>query len=147
MESLNRFIEAQEYNYDMALSEVKNGRKVSHWMWYIFPQIRGLGRSSTAEYFGIRDLDEARDYLAHEVLGQRLMEITTALLELDINDSIQIFGEIDALKLKSSMTLFDMVSSDDLFSRVLDKFYDGKRDVNTLALCGNISKLEKVNKM
>lgn len=135
MEQLDRFIKAQENMYLIALNEIKNGRKHSHWMWYIFPQIKGLGMSETSRYYGIDGEDEAKEYLDNEILGSRLREITSELLKLDINNPVDIFGTIDAMKLKSSMTLFDHVSDDKLFSEVLDKYYNGEIDEKTILLC------------
>lgn len=135
MEQLDRFIKAQENMYLIALNEIKNGRKQSHWMWYIFPQIKGLGMSETSRYYGIDGEDEAKEYLDNEILGSRLREITSELLKLDINNPVDIFGTIDAMKLKSSMTLFDHVSDDKLFSEVLDKYYNGEIDEKTILLC------------
>lgn len=139
MNDLNRFIEAQKEDYSRALEEVKCGMKRTHWMWYIFPQIIGLGRSSTAEYYAIKDLDEARAYLDDEVLGPRLREISSELLKLETNLPVLIFGSIDALKLNSSMTLFNYVSDDDIFQRVIDKYYDGKKDELTLEILEKMS--------
>src|ERR1700733_8570702 len=101
--SLERFVKAQERDYAVALSEIKSGRKCSHWMWYIFPQVAGLGFSEMSRYYGIKDLHEAAEYLAHPLLGKRLMEIASALLELPGNDATAIFGSPDDLKLHSSM--------------------------------------------
>ena len=131
---LERFVEAQSWNYEVAVAELRAGKKRSHWMWYIFPQMRGLGRSSMAEMYGIAGLDEARRYLEHEVLGKRLREVCEAILGLSTDDAHEVFGDIDSLKLKSSMTMFDLVSSDDIFARVLDKYYGGERDNKTLKL-------------
>lgn len=131
-EGLERFLDAQRHVYDTALEEIKGGRKKSHWMWYIFPQLRGLGHSETAWYYGIKDGGEAKDYLGHPVLGARLEEISAALLSLDTDDAESIFGWIDALKLRSSMTLFDWAEQDGVYARVLEKFYDGQRDTETL---------------
>lgn len=133
--NINRFIEAQEEDYEIALSEIRNGRKETHWMWYIFPQITGLGRSGIAQYFEIKSLEEAKAYLNNEVLGIRLIEISNALLELSTSDSIEVFGNIDSLKLKSSMTLFSYVSDNDIFNRVIDKYYNGEKDLNTIRIC------------
>ncbi len=131
---LNRFLKAQEKDFEQALSEIKSGRKRSHWMWYIFPQIQGLGFSETAKYYSIQDLDEARDFLQHKVLGSRLREITAELLMLDQNNASEVFGSPDDLKLKSSMTLFASVdaSEDKPFKKVLDKFFKGHFDQKTL---------------
>ena len=118
----------------LALEEIRGGRKRSHWMWYIFPQLRGLGRSSEAWYYGIGDLEEARAYLSHPVLGRRLREITGVLLDLPQTDGISIFGGIDSMKLRSSMTLFRRAGEEELFQKVLDKFYAGQEDPETLAM-------------
>lgn len=134
---LDRFLDAQRGDYAAALAEVRRGRKTSHWMWYIFPQIAGLGQSSTARYYSIRDLEEAREYYAHPVLGQRLREISGVLLELRGSDPVAVFGGIDSMKLKSSMTLFAVAAPDDpLFRQVLDKYYGGEQDVLTLRILG-----------
>ena len=134
---LDRFLDAQRGDYAAALAEVQRGRKTSHWMWYIFPQIAGLGQSSTARYYSIRDLAEAREYYAHPVLGQRLREISGALLALRGNDPVAVFGGIDSMKLKSSMTLFAVAAPDDsLFQQVLDKYYGGEQDALTLRILG-----------
>ncbi|CCY46332.1 putative uncharacterized protein [Firmicutes bacterium CAG:822] len=141
MEQLDRFIKAQENNYLVALNEIKNGRKQSHWMWYIFPQIKGLGMSETSRYYGIDDEEEAKAYLDNEILGFRLREITSELLKLNIDNPVDIFGTIDAIKLKSSMTLFDYVSDDKIFSQVLNKYYNGEIDEKTILLCEKRKKL------
>ena len=134
---LDRFLDAQRGEYATALAEVRRGRKTSHWMWYIFPQIAGLGQSSTARYYSIRDLEEAREYYAHPVLGQRLREISGVLLELRDSDPVAVFGGIDSMKLKSSMTLFAVAAPDDpLFRQVLDKYYGGEQDALTLRILG-----------
>lgn len=129
--TLDRFIKAQEMDYEIALSEIKSGRKRSHWMWYIFPQYKGLGFSSTAQYYAIQNRKEAEEYLAHPVLGKRLLEISGALLEIKSNDAGRVMGYPDDMKLRSSMTLFYLVSSGDIFKKVLDKFFDGKIDKKT----------------
>lgn len=129
---LQRFLKAQERAYINALCEVRNGRKQTHWMWYIFPQIQGLGYSETTKYYAIRDLVEAREYLKHPVLGERLLRITAELLKLETSVA-QIFGSPDDLKLHSSMTLFAAVKdTSPLFGQVLDKFFNGRKDENTL---------------
>ena len=134
---LDRFLDAQRGDYAAALAEVRRGRKTSHWMWYIFPQIAGLGQSSTARYYSIRDLEEAREYYAHPVLGPRLREISGVLLELRGSDPVAVFGSIDSMKLKSSMTLFAVAAPDDpLFQQVLDKYYCGEQDALTLRILG-----------
>ena len=136
MHDLNRFISAQERSYDAALREIKSGHKAAHWMWYIFPQIAGLGFSSTARFYAISSMQEARDYYAHPVLGKRLVEISEALLALDTNDAAAVMGYPDDLKLRSSMTLFLAASGDAVFQKVLDKFYSGKPDSKTLSILG-----------
>ncbi len=134
---LSRFLKAQEQDYGQALREIRSGRKRSHWMWYIFPQIQGLGFSPTAQYYAIRDLQEARDYLAHPVLGTRLKEISSALLDLNGLSASEIFGYPDDLKLRSSMTLFRMADlNEPVFLEVLEKYYDGKPDARTVELAG-----------
>lgn len=141
MGKLGRFIKAQEDTYLIALDEIKKGKKQSHWMWYIFPQIKGLGMSETSRYYGIDDEDEAKEYLDNEILGFRLREITSELLKLDTNNPVDIFGTIDSMKLKSSMTLFDYVSNDRMFSEVLEKYYNGDIDEKTILLCEKRKKL------
>jgi uncharacterized protein (DUF1810 family) len=132
---LERFKEAQERDFAVALQEIKNGHKRSHWMWYIFPQLAGLGMTETSRYYAIKDMQEATDYLMDEELGTRLAEICRVLLELDTNDPHKIFGSPDDLKLHSSITLFDAVPATfPVFGRVLDKFYGGTRDTRTLEL-------------
>jgi len=132
---LKRFSDAQERNYEIAFAEVSAGRKRSHWMWYIFPQVKGLGFSSTSQHYGINGLKEASAYLNHPVLGPRLTGISQALLELEGNNATQIFGHPDDLKLRSSMTLFAAVAdSDPVFQQVLDKYFQGKADLPTLTL-------------
>lgn len=136
MHDLNRFISAQERSYDAALREIKSGHKATHWMWYIFPQIAGLGFSSTARFYAISSMQEAKDYYAHPVLGKRLVEISEALLALDTSDAGAVMGYPDDLKLRSSMTLFLAASGDAVFQKVLDKFYSGKPDSKTLSILG-----------
>jgi len=128
---LDRFVKVQDEMYDIAFSEVKDGRKQSHWMWFIFPQIQGLGSSNLAVYYGIESLGEAKEYMNHPVLGKRLIDISNELLKHD-KDINSILGDIDSLKLNSSMTLFSLVSEDKVFDKVIDKFYDGKKDDITL---------------
>ena len=130
---LNRFLKAQELMYPWALREIKKGRKQTHWMWFIFPQLKALGQSSTALYYGIEDLDEAKQYLAHAVLGARLKEISEALLSLETNDPYSVMGDIDGMKLRSSMTLFAEIEGyDSIFGKVIDKYYGGNKDAETL---------------
>lgn len=125
-QGLERFVEAQKRDYKTALKEVQSGKKETHWIWYVFPQMLGLGRSCYANLYGIKNEDEAEEYLKHKVLGKRLREVTNALLEQD-GKADEIFGYPDTMKVKSSMTLFDSISPNDIFAQVLDKFYDGKR--------------------
>lgn len=132
---LERFLMAQSTpyaGYDLALAEIKNGRKVSHWIWYVFPQLLGLGHSKYSILFGIKGRGEAEAYLKHPVLGSRLREITNALLEHKGRYPESILGNIDAVKVKSCMTLFDCISPNDIFNEVLREFYDGKRDPRSL---------------
>ena len=132
---LERFKKAQENDYATALSEIKSGRKRSHWMWYIFPQIAGLGSTEISKHYAISDIREATDYLLDETLGTRLTEICKALLDLQTNDAQAIFGSPDHLKLCSSMTLFDAVPATfPVFGQVLEKFYAGQRDDRTLRI-------------
>jgi uncharacterized protein (DUF1810 family) len=140
---LGRFQQAQEDDYEQALSEITNGRKRSHWMWYIFPQIDGLGSSSTARHYAIKSLDEARAYLAHPVLGPRLLECAEAVVRLEDRSAREIFGSPDDLKLRSSATLFACVSPPgSVFDRLLEKYYQGRRDDRTLQLLGISSSSE-----
>lgn len=138
--TLTRFIDAQVGDYEQALAEIKQGRKRSHWMWYIFPQLNGLGFSDMARVYGIRDRAEAAAYLAHPVLGPRLVEISQALLTIEGASASQVMGSPDDLKLRSSMTLFNAVDGADpiqggqVFQAVLDKFFGGKPDAKTLTM-------------
>jgi len=146
MDKLDRFIKAQENTYYIALNEIKNGRKRSHWMWYIFPQIKGLGMSDASRFYGIDGVIEARAYLDNEILGARLREITGELLKLNENNPFDIFGTIDTIKLKSCMTLFNYVSDEDIFMDVLEKFYNGEIDDKTIFLCEKGKNLTYKNK-
>jgi len=133
--NLGKFLKAQETDYAIALSEIKDGKKRSHWMWYIFPQIQGLGFSETSKYYAIKDIAEAQSFLNHPVLGDRLVAICQALLNLKENNANKIFGSPDDVKLKSSMTLFTALSeTDPVFQLVLDKFFHGEKDKVTLQL-------------
>ena len=135
IDSLERFTEAQEQTYNVALKEIQNGKKRSHWMWYIFPQLRGLGMSSMAHKYGISGLEEAKAYLNHSVLSMRLYEICGELLKHKNKTSLEIFGYTDEMKLKSSMTLFALASEDNsIFKDVLDCFFNGEMDKLTLNL-------------
>ena len=136
---LVRFVDAQNSGgtYASALAELRRGRKASHWMWFVLPQIAGLGQSPTAVHYGVRGLDEARAYLAHPVLGPRLLECADVLASLDATDPVEVLGGIDAVKLRSSMTLFAHAAADDEtrehFTAVLDQYFGGEEDAATLA--------------
>ena len=133
---LQRFHKAQKFDYPVALGEIKNGRKESHWMWYIFPQLKELGYSSTAKYYGLTK-DEAKAYINDEILKSRLIEISQALLELTSSNASEILGYPDDLKLKSCMTLFSEIAPElEVFDQVLQKFFSGKKDDKTLKLLG-----------
>ncbi|HEX7795543.1 MAG TPA: DUF1810 domain-containing protein [Vicinamibacterales bacterium] len=133
---LKRFVSAQEADYTRALEEIAAGRKRSHWMWYIFPQCAGLGLSATSRHYAIGSLDEARAYLAHPILGPRLIECAEAALSVKGRSAHDIFGSPDDMKLRSSVTLFSLVSPENsVFHRVLEKYFEGKRDQRTLDLC------------
>ena len=131
---LNRFVRAQEPLYHRALAEIRRGHKTSHWMWFVFPQIAGLGSSAMAQRYAISGLEEARAYLAHSVLGARLRECGEALLQIEGKTASAVFGSPDDMKLKSSMTLFDVVEPRSAFEKVLAQYYQGKRDERTLEL-------------
>lgn len=140
-QSLSRFHEAQRLSYPRALQEIKNGKKLTHWMWYIFPQIAGLGMSAMSHLYAIKNISEARAYLNDDILGKNLTEITSILLELNQSDPVSIFGSIDAMKLKSSMTLFAVAADDPTpFLSVLDKYFNGKKDGRTLSILQDQSK-------
>lgn len=134
--NLRRFVDAHRQIYSSALNEIKAGKKQSHWMWYVFPQLRGLGHSSNSKYYGIADRDEALMFLHHPLLGRNLYEITMAMLTIDGKSAEEILGGIDALKFRSSMTLFDCVYPHDIFSDALQKYYGGKADERTLEMLG-----------
>lgn len=136
--NLERFLKAQEKDYAIALSEIKKGKKQSHWMWYIFPQIHGLGLSETSRFYAIKNRKEAADYLKDPVLGKRLIDICNELLKLENNDAHKIFGSPDDMKLHSSMTLFSSLpDTDPVFIKVLDKFFAGTKDDKTLQIIRN----------
>ena len=144
--NLARFTTAQEGVYDSALTEIRAGDKRNHWMWFIFPQINGLGHSSTAKLYAIKSSDEACKYLSHPVLGRRLIECAEALLSVMGRSAHDIFGSPDDLKLKSCMTLFDAVADQDsVFGRVLDKYYQGQRDKKTLEILAALKNREGGN--
>ena len=131
---LERFVKAQENSYETALKEIRQGEKRSHWMWYIFPQIKGLGFSPTAQYYAIQNKEEAEQYLKHPILSKRLLEISEVLLRCEEDNASKIFGYPDDMKLKSSMTLFALVSDQSIFKEVLMKFFDGEMDGRTVQL-------------
>ena len=134
---LDRFVRAQDDGgtYDRALAELRAGRKATHWMWFVFPQVAGLGHSPTAQAYAIADLPEARAYVAHDVLGPRLRECCRALLDIGDVSAERVLGEVDAMKLRSSMTLFALADpSEAVFADVLERFYDGEEDGRTVSL-------------
>lgn len=133
MYNLDKYIKAQEESYDGALREIRNGKKLGHWIWYIFPQLKGLGFSNTSYYYGISGIEEAIEYLNNDYLRSNLLEITKALLDLETNNPMEVLGFPDNLKVNSCMTLFYYIDpSITLFKDVIDKFYDGKFDDNTI---------------
>ncbi len=135
--ALRRFVEAQDPVYAQVTGELRRGAKASHWMWFVFPQLRGLGRSATAERYGIASEEEARAYWHHPVLGPRLAECTALLLATTGKTALEILGSPDDLKLRSSMTLFERVAPEEpVFAQALERFFDGRRDAKTLALLG-----------
>lgn len=144
---LARFKNAQEFGingsghntYEKALEEIRIGRKTSHWMWYIFPQIIGLGQTPKSKFYAIKSQEEAAAYLEDEILGRRIREISEVLLSLETNDAGEVFGFPDWMKLGSSMTLFDFVSPNDVFDKVLQKFFSGSRDLRSLSIIRNIN--------
>lgn len=134
---MERFIKAQKIYYNDALEELRNGKKESHWMWFIFPQIRGLGSSFNAEYYGIKDLEEAREYWSNEYLRNNYLELCNVLMSLDDNNARHIFGYTDGVKLKSSLTLFYLSSNSEVIHKVLGKFYNYELDMKTISLLKN----------
>lgn len=130
--NLNRFIDAQYGVYPIALKELQRGFKRTHWMWFIFPQIKGLGHSYNSNFYGLSGIDEAKEFLSHPILNQRLREICEAVLDLDSPTIKEVFGPVDSIKLQSSMTIFDLAAPDDIFVRILDKWFEGQRDSLTL---------------
>jgi len=133
---LDRFVTAQDGAHEAALAEIKRGRKRTHWMWFVFPQLAGLGHSAMARRYAIGSLDDARAYLAHPILGERLRDCVAALQDLNESDVEVVFGPIDALKLRSSLTLFERAGGGRLFEAALDRWFDGRRDDMTLTLLG-----------
>jgi uncharacterized protein (DUF1810 family) len=140
---LNRFVQAQESDYEQALSELRRGRKRSHWIWYIFPQFDGLGFSSMSKRYAIKSIAEAKAYLSHPVLGPRLIECADAVLGVEGRSALEILGSPDDMKLRSCATLFACASpAGSVFDRLLDKYYQGERDNKTLHLLGGASGVE-----
>ena len=135
-DSLERFVEAQAGTYAAALAEIRRGAKRTHWMWFVFPQLAGLGRSETARFYAIRSADEAQAYLAHPLLGARYLECVGALQDLPISDPVAVFGSIDAVKLRSSLTLFEHVGRHALLVAALARWFGGERDPAMLRLLG-----------
>lgn len=133
---LDRFVGAQNPVYETALGEIRRGAKRTHWMWFIFPQVAGLGSSEMAQRYGIVSLDEARAYLAHPLLGERLRECTAALQDLTMAKADAVFGEVDAMKLRSSLTLFVQAGGGPLFDAALARWFGGRKDEETLRLLG-----------
>ena len=130
---LDRFVTAQESSYPSVIAELRAGHKTGHWMWFVFPQLAGLGSSSTARAYAVSGLDEARAYLAHPVLGPRLVAAARAVADLSGDDPVAVLGSIDAVKLRSSMTLFEAADPDEpVYGEVLDKYFGGERDDATL---------------
>jgi uncharacterized protein (DUF1810 family) len=134
MGDLRRFVEAQAPVIETALSELRSGKKRTHWMWFVFPQLKALGRSSMAQFYGLHDLNEARSYWAHPALGPRLKECVEAALAVESRSAHEIFGSPDDLKLCSCLTLFEIASVDKCFDRALGRFFNGQRDQATQAL-------------
>jgi uncharacterized protein (DUF1810 family) len=131
---LGRFVNAQQPVFETALSEIRRGRKRTHWMWYVFPQLRGLGRSETARYFAITSRGEAAAFGNHSLLGHRLRTCVAALQDLTSSNPVDVFGEVDSMKLRSSLTLFEAVTGEALFGAALDRWFAGSRDDATLRL-------------
>lgn len=131
---LQRFINAQANIYETALKEIQSGHKRTHWMWFIFPQLKSLGRSSTSVYYGLNGVEEAREYLNDPILGARLREITKELLVLPDSNPHSIFGSPDDMKLRSCMTLFDIIEPNSIFRQVIDKFFQGRLDNRALSI-------------
>lgn len=136
---LDRFVDAQAQVWPRALDEIRRGAKRSHWMWYIFPQLTGLGRSAMALRYAIADVDEARAYLAHPLLGARYVECVEALQDLAASDPVAVFGEVDAMKLRSSLTLFEAAGERPLFAAALMRWFSGMRDDQTLQRLGTVT--------
>jgi uncharacterized protein (DUF1810 family) len=136
---LGRFINAQNESFEEIIQELKNGEKVTHWMWYVFPQIAGLGESATAKFYAIQDPSEAQAYLDHPILGKRLLECTKIVISLRSKSALVIFGDVDAMKFRSSMTLFMSVAgSDSVFQEAIEKYFEGEPDRATLDILSGL---------
>lgn len=144
-ENVQRFVEAQQVNFDTALSELKAGKKASHWMWYIFPQIKGLGKSEISKYYAIQNIEEAREYLNNEYLSHNMNELLNVLLKQNTSNPTDIFGKPDDMKLKSSMTLFALADkNNEKYKKVLEKYFSGDFDKRTINI---INKSEAVARL
>lgn len=137
--NLQRFIEAQNSIYPIVFEELRGGRKWGHWMWYIFPQLTQLGYSFNSKFYGISGLEEVAAYLEHPVLARRLREVSEIILNLPTHDVTEVFGGIDSQKLCSCMTLFDIVSPNDIFARILEKYFNGQRDHLTIKIINQLN--------
>jgi len=136
---LDRFINAQNESLEEIIRELKNGEKLTHWMWYVFPQIAGLGQSATAKFYAIQDPSEAQAYLDHPILGKRLLECTKIVISLRGKSALAIFGDVDAMKFRSSMTLFmSVAASDSVFQEAIDKYFEGEPDRKTLDILSGL---------
>lgn len=140
MNNIDRFIKQQKYYYEIAYKEIRKGRKESHWMWFIFPQIKGLGRSEMSKYYAIKDIDEAKEYFNNEYLKNNYLNLCELLLKLKTNNAEDIFGYTDSRKLHSSLTLFYIVSKNEVIKNVLDKYYFRTMDQETLRIINNCIK-------
>lgn len=134
---ISRFKDAYRDNYDIAMAEIRDGYKKTHWMWYIFPQLKGLGKSKQSQYYGIEDINEAQDFLSDSYLGIRIRNLCGELLRINNKEAYEIFGQTDATKLRSSMTLFAIASNEEeVFLSVLEKYFEGEQDPLTLQMLG-----------
>ena len=134
---INRFRDPQKNYFEQACRELRNGRKTSHWIWYIFPQLKGLGYSSTAQYYGLDGVEEAKEYIADKELHDNLVKVSQILVDLNAPDIVHVMGHIDAMKLKSSMTLFYLISKEPIFKQVLDMYFGGQMCQKTVDMVGN----------
>ena len=134
--TLKRYLDPQTFMSELALTEIRNGRKEEHWIWFIFPQLREIGRSRLSYHYGIQDIAEAKSYYAHPILGKRLLEATQLILQQD-KDLVEIFGHLDAMKVRSCMTLFFHATGDEMFMKVIEKFFGGVEDGVTVEILQN----------